>query len=885
MKKGIRSLSLLLSLLFVIGAFISCAEKSPPNGEDASGNSQDTTPTDLGDILTVMGEGKTDYVIVYNTKDALGKYMANELADLLMQDLAISATMRADSSVYPYEIVIGSADREESQLAKSKLSNSDDFYIGKYGNRIVVTANSVYAYQKMFQTLSRDFFDKENKTFQIHEREAYSMAEHEGSPDRKVCLFSEGRTAFTIIYAAGNKCETGVGDYLSQSLKESCGIQVEVKSDFVKYAQNQDYEILLGVGDALPDREESKGEKRQSYAATNNFIVTLSGKKILIFANSEKGLASGVEYFLSKVAENTKDGVCYFSEKDLHWDAFSSERYSVPYEKLKEIFVKYVHTYPTLYDEYIVTNVTSSEAKRDQALVNALIERLGDSMVFCVGSSSLLYQGFVRKLDPTDYQKVARDEGGKILVPSAFLKETWSLGDDVGETIELKEYAAKHLMMRYYYNSSTGIAVLSPANVHPFGDADYSEGGYTNKTYLDRMYGFFHSTALPEPGNETEQTRVVLEDSFDYPQDAVDYRGIAYHTVYSPSILAVQENGKSVLYASYEVCLTQDAIEREATTYIKRSRDGGATWETVTRVYGLKMSTFFELGGDVYFVGSQFAKGEAVSIYREDAFLTLYHLKANGGYDSVLLSCATVSDIFKVQVFDNVLYFAKNDQIVSCSLDLDIMNPDNWVVTDTHLFDLITPQWFKSVTGKNTTGNMRPIEGNVVKGPDGSIYGIYRVECHPYGNYAVMMKLSANRKTLSFLPNNKSLINLPTTVSRFVIEYDETSGYYICISNLWTMEDSGRCHRARNVLAMSVSKDLQNWKVIDTLLVDREMMTPEFSAWAHAFQYTDFDFDGDDLVLLSREAQGFANSFHDGVYATFYRVKNFRVLIEENIKK
>ena len=70
---------------------------------------------------------------------------------------------------------------------------------------------------------------------------------------------------------------------------------------------------------------------------------------------------------------------------------------------------------------------------------------------------------------------------------------------------------------------------------------------------------------------------------------------------------------------------------------------------------------------------------------------------------------------------------------------------------------------------------------------------------------------------------------------------------------------------------------------MDSILVDREMMNSEFSVWAHAFQYTDFDFDGEDIVLLSREATGYTNTFHDGKYCTFYRLKNFRDLIAEKL--
>jgi hypothetical protein len=48
----------------------------------------------------------------------------------------------------------------------------------------------------------------------------------------------------------------------------------------------------------------------------------------------------------------------------------------------------------------------------------------------------------------------------------------------------------------------------------------------------------------------------------------------------------------------------------------------------------------------------------------------------------------------------------------------------------------------------------------------------------------------------------------------------------------------------------------------------------------HGFQYVDWLFDGDDLVVVSRTAfddvEGGAHDYHDANYLTFHRVKDFR---------
>ena len=117
------------------------------------------------------------------------------------------------------------------------------------------------------------------------------------------------------------------------------------------------------------------------------------------------------------------------------------------------------------------------------------------------------------------------------------------------------------------------------------------------------------------------------------------------------------------------------------------------------------------------------------------------------------------------------------------------------------------------------------------------------------------------------------MINLPTGSDLFHIEYDAASGYYISLINIKTTD-----HRPyqRNVLALAVSKDLKNWEVVTTLLVDRTMMNEYISMMLHGFQYVNFAIDGDDLVYVVREAMDDSANYHDNNYFTFYRLENFR---------
>ena len=105
-----------------------------------------------------------------------------------------------------------------------------------------------------------------------------------------------------------------------------------------------------------------------------------------------------------------------------------------------------------------------------------------------------------------------------------------------------------------------------------------------------------------------------------------------------------------------------------------------------------------------------------------------------------------------------------------------------------------------------------------------------------------------------------------------MIKRDEKTGFYITFTSLPTADYTHQ----RNVLAMVVSEDLFHWSVVDVLLVDRQMMNPQVSIWAHAFQYVDFDFVDNDILLIVRESTGDTCTYHDGTCVTLYTFRDFR---------
>ena len=107
--------------------------------------------------------------------------------------------------------------------------------------------------------------------------------------------------------------------------------------------------------------------------------------------------------------------------------------------------------------------------------------------------------------------------------------------------------------------------------------------------------------------------------------------------------------------------------------------------------------------------------------------------------------------------------------------------------------------------------------------------------------------------------------------SKFIVRYDEISGYYVAIGNLPTENRNGH---NRKVLALAYSRDSEDWKLACRLL------DSEIEQWFEVgYQYPSFIFDGDDILFQLRTATNGARHFHDANYSTFHIIPNFRSLL------
>ena len=140
------------------------------------------------------------------------------------------------------------------------------------------------------------------------------------------------------------------------------------------------------------------------------------------------------------------------------------------------------------------------------------------------------------------------------------------------------------------------------------------------------------------------------------------------------------------------------------------------------------------------------------------------------------------------------------------------------------------------------------------------------------GEYAAVVRVSDDGKDAGFSPED--FVPFPGGCKKFSIRYDAQTELYWALSNIVAegFEDHP-VERTRNTLALISSPDLRAWTV-------RRIVLQHADVENHAFQYADWRFEGNDLIVVSRTAYDVggevAHNQHDANFMTFHRIERFR---------
>ena len=412
---------------------------------------------------------------------------------------------------------------------------------------------------------------------------------------------------------------------------------------------------------------------------------------------------------------------------------------------------------------------------------------------------------------------------------------------------------------------------------HPEWVLRYTDGGHTKMPVFSRALSAGEELDLPEgswtglvllaPKLEIE----VLELHPQYktvPGTVVDYVRSGNKTYIGSPSIAVLPDGSYL--ASHDLFGGGSGADACGITRVFRSLDRGVTWVRLGDIKGLFWGTLFVHRGVTYAIGTYSRYGNAVirkSVDRGETWT-----EPTGARTGLLLAgaryhCAPVP----VLVHNGRIWRAMEDAgggggwgkhfrafMMSAPVDADLLVADSWTISNRLPRD---SAWRE---GRFVGW----LEGNAVATPEGEVVNVLRAEDPKFGWLAAVIRISSDGKTATFDPGT-GFVELPGgNHNKFTIRFDQESRLYWALTNYRpTSRD------VRNALALASSPDLKTWDVRSVILFHPD-------SGHHGFQYPDWQFDGDDLIVASRTAygdgHGGAHNFHDANYLTFHRVRDFR---------
>ena len=306
-------------------------------------------------------------------------------------------------------------------------------------------------------------------------------------------------------------------------------------------------------------------------------------------------------------------------------------------------------------------------------------------------------------------------------------------------------------------------------------------------------------------------------------------------------------------------------------TLIFRSDDDGESWHYVSELMPCFWGKMFIHKGELYMLSCSTEYGDLLIGKSSDGGKTFSHpvclLRGANGKNG---SCGVHKNPQNIISFGGRLYntlewgswankvYGHAAMVMSCDENADLLDPESWSFSEPVPFSHFTPEL------EGLPQNTMTIEGTLTVDPEGKLINIMR-----FGKFNKALVYEVNTTDRDAPLKFSRLMDFSANYSKFMIKYDECSGYYYTVA---TRVYDEKKTSARDLLSLMRSKDLRTWEVVTDLFDYRDR-----NDTAHVgFQYVDFAIEGNDLLFLCRTALNGANSFHDSNYSTFHRIKNFR---------
>lgn len=339
-------------------------------------------------------------------------------------------------------------------------------------------------------------------------------------------------------------------------------------------------------------------------------------------------------------------------------------------------------------------------------------------------------------------------------------------------------------------------------------------------------------------------------------------------------------------------------VRYHRSTEIYRSTNRGESWSMwCDTAPDMNYTRLFEHNGALYLMGTRPVGGDLLISKSEDNGKT-WTIPSDKAYEAavaaeekgVIMDGPCHHAPVSMAIYDGYLWRGMERQATTADaphrpfaiyapVDSDLLDPASWARTN---IDGTTEGWTLELSNDTIS---QLIEGNVIVGPDGKLYNLLRADCSQSANHACLARITkkgAASYELSISVDD--FITFPGGNKKFTIRYDEQSKRYWTITN--PASERGPAHSgiyanglsyglSRNKMVLCYSPDLKQWIQYKTIVYNEDR-------WFHGFQYVDWQFDGEDIIAVSRtavpEERGLPVRQHDANMMTFHRVKNFRNL-------